>query len=406
MRATIGVPAIKNDEFCNGIYKVLGKAIQAFSQSDEEEIAWTSRLKGDFTEREDALLALLLPALANLQRLDLVVDDGESPCFTEMLDRIGQNARPFATQPALIALTEIFTTNDEDKYGMDCSIIAPYFLLPSLRRLYGHKIGSSDDDHHPALAALKSGASSLTHLELRYCMINSPDIISMVHACKALKTFIYERGYGHLSYSNFSTTAVRKALVPTETSLESLWLDCCPGTTYCNDSDDFAAITSFARFRTLKHLRVGLLILLGAHFNSSGNEEYDLDEENYWDENFIIDQGPCRLVDMLPSTLETLYLTRCNGRISLMLIHLEKLLELKSERTPHLKKITFETAFDLKPYSFSRLDALAEKVGVDLCKIDTSCPVGEWVDRGWGMDEDIFWALGLDGINQGPVQGC
>ena len=322
-----------------------------------------------------------------------------------MLDRIGQNARPFVTQPALIALAEIFTINDEDKYCIDCSIIAPYFLLPFLRGLYGHKIGSSDDVHDPALAALKPGASSLTHLELRYCMINSPDIISMVHACKALKTFIYERGYGHLSYSDFSTMAVRKALVPTETTLESLWLDYCPGRLYWNDVDDFAVITTFARFRTLKHLRVGLLILFGVHINNSGDEEYDLDEKNYWDENFIVDQGPCRLVDMLPSTFETLYLTRCNDRMSLLVIHLETLLELKSERTPYLKKVTFEAAFDLKLYSFSRLDALAEKVGVDLCKIDISSPVGEWVDSGWGMNKDIFWAPGSDGINQRPVYG-
>jgi len=60
----------------------------------------------------------------------------------------------------------------EDKYAMDCSIIAPYFLRPSLCGLYGHKIGSNDDDYHLALAALESGASSLTHLDLQYCMIN------------------------------------------------------------------------------------------------------------------------------------------------------------------------------------------------------------------------------------------
>ncbi len=105
---------------------------------------------------------------------------------------------------------------------------------------------------------------------------------------------------------------------------------------FWDDGDGFAVITSFARFRTLKHLRVGLLILFGVHVNNSGDEEYNLDEEYYWNENCIIDQGPCHLIDMLPSTLETFYLTRCNGRISLLLIHLKKLLKLKSERTPHL----------------------------------------------------------------------
>lgn len=381
---------------CFGVEDVFKEAIKKYSHSKEEEDKWLEDIaRGG---NEDALLGLLLPALFKLQRLDLCMPLGSTPYFTRLFTRVGQKQKPFDATPTLLALNEIMNTASDEKYGTMPDYVALYFGLPAIRGIYGHRVGSGDDDNEPQpdLAALEWGTSSAIRLELKDCKISAPDIIQMLQAPMALETFVYELGWGHLSYCSHRFPAIQTGLDAQKDSLENLWLDYAYDIEWLTDDnmDDLAPM-SFADFQALKHIRIGTVFIFG--------EQGDLDDEEGRDVRN-------RFVNVLPPTIETLRITRCTDHFERVLLAVEGLLEQYEQRFAHLGAIVLEAPWPQKKEYWDRtavLLQLADAKGVKMITMDDKteglsnyrdCP-----ERKWGMEENIEWAEGFDGINTQAV---
>lgn len=375
------------------IEEVFKEAIKKYSHSKEEEDKWLDDVaRGG---NEDALLGLLLPALFKLQRLDLCMPFGDAPYFMRLLTRVGQKQKPFDTAPTLLALNEIMNTASDEKYGIMLDYVPLYLGLPAIRGIYCHRVGSGDDDDtpHSDLAALERGTSSVVRLELKDCKINAPDIIQMLHAPVALENFVYELGWGHLSYCSHSFPAIQTGLDAQKGSLKNLWLDYAHDIEWLTDNsmDDLTPM-SFLDFKALKHIRIGTVFIFG--------EEGELDDEG---EREIRN----RFVNILPPTIETFRITRCADHFERVLLAVEGLLEHKEQRFRHLQTIVLEAPWPHKKEFWEKTVALlklANSKGVGMTTIDDKT-VGEpsfgldWPERKWGMDENIEWAEGYNALN-------
>lgn len=82
--------------------------------------------------------------------------------------------------------------------------------------------GYKDDE---SFTSLETASSTVTHIELRQCQPDPCELEHMICACKNLKTLIYEKGEGHISYEAFKTEEIQKAMQPAKATLENLWLD-------------------------------------------------------------------------------------------------------------------------------------------------------------------------------------
>ena len=80
---------------------VFKSAIKTSSRSVDEKQLWLKH--ASWTDMDDSILALLLPVLINLTRLDLMAKD--SVYVERMIGRARQRKTPFNTQPAFTSLT-------------------------------------------------------------------------------------------------------------------------------------------------------------------------------------------------------------------------------------------------------------------------------------------------------------
>ncbi|KAF2473123.1 uncharacterized protein BDR25DRAFT_341294 [Lindgomyces ingoldianus] len=368
-------------------------AVKVASQSDEEHAKWLE-LMG--TEDEDCLLALLLPRFTNLETLDLEIPI--SPNYIDrMLWRVGRGEQPFDNEPTFARLNSIAWFHIDSKYGG--SLPAGCFTLPSARAIYLHRMGSSDgDDPDKKLSQIEHGTSGCTHLEMHDCRLNDPDIKNIITVPKKLSTFIYEIGWGHLSYCSVNFQPLRDALEAHQSCLEDLWLDYShDGIEWLDDMDGVSSMASFKHFSNLKRLRIAPDFIFGGNLS--------LEEQGEESRQKL-------LLEFLPLNVETLHITHGDQYEEMLYKALEHLLTNKESCLPDLRKLTFETSLaKVEKDRGDRLAAilqLAEKVGLPVTLLNNwgdakYSNYDSRVERKWGMDEDIEWKPCGSYCNERPV---
>ena len=156
------------------------------------------------------------------------------------------------------------------------------------------------------------------------------------------------------------------ALSWTEDRLENLWLDYEGGNATFSHAD-LSPLSTLSSFKVLKNLRMAMYLFLG--IDGDGTTWFGLDG-----------QGPApNLASLMPSSIETLYFSKSEGRIEVLISALEKLLQAKDSCTPQLRRIASEADVIGKDdaFDYSRLGVLVEEAGVEIAKVD-----GKGVERG------------------------
>ncbi|KAL9079596.1 MAG: hypothetical protein Q9157_001533 [Trypethelium eluteriae] len=363
-------------------------AIVASAQSKEEESQWLE----DASEQahEDCILSLLLPTLTNLRSIDIEMP--VQPVYVpRQLERIGRGEHPFDRKPTFSKLTDILIAHDDSKYGLYTSSIGCAFSLPAIQNIYLHRIGSSDgpdpaDEIAASLQNIADGSSTVISIDMHDCRLSSGDFARVMRAPKALTSFCYELGWGHLSYTACRFPEMRAELERHRTTLRHLWLDYVPdGIEWLTDGDagdDTTPMDSFAGFSALRRIKIGMVMMFGE------NPEEDLPE--YAD----------RLVKALPVQIEYVKITRAEDGPDVIVAALEKLILQKGGKFPELRHVEIECSeagVNDRRDQFRRLKQLAEnEKGLTFVVRDTrGALVGEdsdqRVERKWGFDEDIEW---------------
>ncbi|KAF2738063.1 hypothetical protein EJ04DRAFT_574049 [Polyplosphaeria fusca] len=365
-------------------------AIAHDSRCDKDQIRLLNNARN-----ADGLLALLIPRLSNLETLDL--ETPISPgCVQRMLQFAGANEERFAEEPALAHLHSLVWVYDDNKYGGN--IIANPLLLPSMRSLFLHRIGSGDEEVDEELQNIGHGTSACTHIEMKDCRFNDTDIKNYIAAPKRLSTFIYELGWGHLSYCSPSFAAIRDALECQKDSLEDLWLDYgFDGIEwYAEDTNENDAMKSIRHFSQLKRLRIAGNFVFGASESAENEEE----------------QTRCRrLQEFLPPSLEILHFTHGDDQGEMLYKALEHVLEECNIRTPKLREVVLDTSLPRIKDDGLRLASilrLAESANVNFKLVNNWGDqkyqmYDQRVEHKWGMDEDLEWAECTSGCNSIPI---
>ncbi|KAF2000923.1 hypothetical protein P154DRAFT_575626 [Amniculicola lignicola CBS 123094] len=379
------------------IEEELKSAIASASHDDMEQSKWLAA-----ADVEDALLALLLPKLVNLQTLDL--ETPIIPHYIEtMFNRVGLKQKPFDTTPAFTKLKSILWAHDDNKYGGN--VVAAPFMLPSVQSIFMHRTGSEDDEGDDApYIDMPDKTSSVTHLELKDCRLDTRMIEKMLAVPKQLKTFIYEVGWGHLSYCSISWPAIRRGLELQKDSLEELWWDYPhDGINWSDDTDDTSPVQSFRDFEKLRRVRIAPDYVFGLRPDGKSYK---------------------RLLDLLPRPVEFLHIVHGDeygvtletpissekAKMKTLYKSIEHLLAHKETALPALRHLTFDTS--LKKIKedgdkIANLVKLAQSSGVEMVLRnnfgdDKWALYDERVERKWGMDEDIVWGQCGSGCNSVP----
>ncbi|MCJ1252068.1 hypothetical protein MMC30_009306 [Trapelia coarctata] len=248
----------------------------------------------------------------------------------------------------------------------------------------------------PALGILSAQASGVQSEPIAHKRSYAP-----ASAPKALPTFIYEIGESTLSSEGINFAGIAEALELQEHSLENFWLDYQYtrllrsqratdnelGFTAYN-GDDTTPISSLAGFQTLKALRVASAFLLGDS-EDGGDSRKDLTR-------------------IFPSILQILHFSHCELHLDHILGELRKLLLKKPQHVPNLRRILLQGPMDdiwSKWDDFSRLATLAKEQAVTIVAVNDmkAAQWEEFVERGWGMDESIKWAAGVNESNKFPI---
>ncbi len=164
----------------------------------------------------DAIFALLLFNLPNLQKLDLNVGMCKNrPAMIAMLERVGQRVKPFDKIPSDLddeeAIEKFASTStvglskpldvmvkfNTDKYPEDPRHIGAFFNLPFLRSI--HTFMTGDDTNTSSdnpIGKLKPRSCGVEYIELRRTKIHNDNLKCLLDATipGKLKTFYYEIG--------------------------------------------------------------------------------------------------------------------------------------------------------------------------------------------------------------------
>ena len=378
-------------------------AIEAASHSKEEERQWLEDLSSTEFINEDALVALLLPSLQNLKTLDLRVGEGII-YFTRMMQRASRKEKPFDTTPAFENLSDIMYVqhgrvqtsydmeklqdddddDDDDDDGRPC-FITPALLaamplpLPAVSRLFGLKSGFQMEmtNRAPIFFPPAWGLSPrLSHLKLRECRMSSQIVMDVLRVPAALKIFIYEVIPKNTSSTVFNINTHR-AMEHQMSSLEKIWLDCVPWDEELKRFYQFnhaKPMPSFANFKNLRTLRIASPFLFGSIALQQGDGGTDL------------------LAPLLPDSLDTLHITRCDHVFDFVCKELKLLLE-RLTNTTHLSKIIIEDpslgGFSRGP-TITRLADLAKSKNISLSTLKGG-------PEHHADDEHDWKGLGIDG---------
>ncbi|OJJ84489.1 uncharacterized protein ASPGLDRAFT_73976 [Aspergillus glaucus CBS 516.65] len=298
------------------------------SQSDEEHAQWEQDLQYGVS---DAWIALLLPLVSNLRQLRLIY-----PRHNTYLDRTLYRAVN-GECPAFRSLQEVSLSHLEDdaddtKGNYLPSQILPFFQLPLMHTLSADMVLESDSAQEargsPPSNPLTDSPSSISEITLN-ASNGSKGMQSLIASCSSLKSFKYQHSDSHLHAEGYQPSAFYHSLAGKRNTLETLWLDNCgqhlPFTIAgANETHDewFGSLTEFT---ALKDMRIRLPNLLDVR--------YQLDPST-------------PLPDILPHSLESLYIEGCKeNTLSMLLNQVRMVLGRRTSRFPALRRVDIEGFF-------------------------------------------------------------
>ncbi|KAJ5984012.1 hypothetical protein N7481_006111 [Penicillium waksmanii] len=300
--------------------------------SEEERSKWLKDLeKGDDC---DPWLALLILQLKDLRKI-LINWAYDAKYVLDMLRKAAREQ-----EPVFRHLEEVYATWWDDTEGsIPSHRMTSFFSFPSVRKVgcccLGEDYDSDDDEYdsdnydsddsiHLRLEVPLPQSSNITHLDLANSNAGN-GMRDWVQACKVLKSFRL------IHHGTLGRGRLYESLSLHKTTLESVWAEPDEGV-YIEEQDDWMG--SFADFPVLKTICLLVPNLVG------------------FDEN----KRPMRkLLDVLPHSLETLYLI-INREGNGLLDAMEQLVELASaEKFPNLAAIHIEARGIQSPKSHSKL---------------------------------------------------
>jgi hypothetical protein len=383
-------PTTSNANWTGKVEGVLREAVFANSHSGKDFEEWIMRISGD---HPDALLAILLPTMVRLEKLDLMLRS-DYVYFDRILTRAIGKEKPFDKQPLYPVLKDFMHQASWEWYtsprsgrsisryqAIDSRYIILFQCFPQIRSIFGYNISESYEERlrisseYPVVSCL---GSSLTHLELKRSYITNQNLHAILEIPKALQTFIYEiipQGRSNIPHFHIIPDDILFALEPQYDSLENLWIDGTDNIIPAHDEDKYS---SLSKFTCLKSLRVAATVIL----------EY-LEPDECWFPHRQSFSG------LFPETLETLQINFDAEGVLFWKPFVEFVLA-EMYQVPRLSTIVIEcSAKDKASPWWKELQEEAEDQGVDLFSVRS----GEWsgpstflCERGWGMDGSIRWA--------------
>lgn len=294
-------------------------AFNAWNLSTKERKPWLRRFDCTYEDDHEFFIALLLPSLLNLEKLDLDFElETSTPFITRIMRKAAHRRRPFNIQPPFKALTVFIQPRN---IGVDT--IASLQKLPAIQKIsgsiWGRGITAKDND----LAKLESFSSPLTSLHLSDEELSAAALGYILRAPKSLKAFFYK--FSDPDSHKLELTDIRHALRPQEDWLESLGLDLKEPydweKSYDVTSRYWGPMTSWLGFKNLKVLKTVALFLEETE-NGTARD---------------------RLINIFPPNLETLHLTRFEVGFESLPEALEYLLLQKSlQQIPSLRKLILD----------------------------------------------------------------
>ena len=299
----------------------------ALSLSDEEKIKCLGQVSHNHKSYHDLILALLLPALLKVERLELNLKIGYDTYYLEkMIQRVARRERPFDTQPPF-ELLKVFVLSHDFFNARSPGFIASLLALPVIQEISAGFGNMWDDENRDPSefrladeipTELDRGSSSLTSLNLAAYRLSTVNLAHILQAPKGLKRLFYK----FCPPDHINCTDLRHALGPQENSLESLALDC--DIAFHGMHGISKPMTSFISFNTLKLFQTTAVFLETTESGAEGNN----------------------LINIFPPSLETLHLTRFQPHFKSILEALEHLLAQKSpQQIPSLKTLILEEPY-------------------------------------------------------------
>ncbi|KAE8146780.1 hypothetical protein BDV25DRAFT_161747 [Aspergillus avenaceus] len=242
--------------------------------------------------------------------------------------------KPFDAQPAFRHLQEVSLAHQdmtEDTKGSYLpSQILPFFQLPSMRMLIADSViesGSSQDEPQ-AIDIPAIGPSPISEITLNSSN-GSRGMESLISSCSSLKSFKYQHSDSHLLAEGFRPSAFYRSLAGSKNSLQTLWLDNygthLPFTIAGVNETHDEWFGSLADFTALKDIRIRLPNLLDVRYQP---------------------EPSTALVDILPSSVESLYVEGCkeNG-LGMLIGQLKTVLNKRQTRFSRLRRLDIEGFF-------------------------------------------------------------
>ena len=382
--------------------QVMAKAVQAASHSEGDQMSWLAELYRG-SHQSDALLALLLPALVNLEYLDTSFSGDSAYCF-QML-QCNRDQKECVRKRVFGRLTHVRTSmvrvqaelliNSNQLVGFTYEELAFLLNIPSLRSFRGcfhhlkrvklndnpgHFVHGYPDAQLFARRSFDHVSSNLTHFELWNSRAHISQIKGVLKACHALQTFIFECKESSIDGSGniwMSARWLSKELSIVSNSLEKVVLCTVNPKRLITShrSRRMPSMTSLAGFPKLKDISLGAHYLLSANLVRVG-------EYRDWEDAPQI----YFVCDLLPPTVQKFRLTQFCSASRMILAHIIRHIgDCSKERFPELKEI--EVGFyskhpggDLAPWKdledFIQLQKFCSDVDISLTTVEEAAKIG------------------------------
>ncbi|KAL4970901.1 uncharacterized protein BDV14DRAFT_194687 [Aspergillus stella-maris] len=367
---------------------------------DKHKHKWCTELQ-EVAPSLDSLVALILVFLPSLERLES--NWSLDPVFIRhLLPQADMKKVDSSPSPIVLRNLLHLKVTSQSPCG-DSSEILPFFQMPSLTHFFGSNWGpirsngwdngvevQSEGDKGPI-------ASSMKHLELRYCNIDLYSLQTILKYSRSVRTFILHRDWDPRIYVRLSAVSIIEALRPLWKTLENIVLSFEPGL-YIHQEGEIHPL-DFSKFSVLANLYVaaGYLIHDPQDFDT---HEFSKLYNTESDEPII----QFSLHDRLPESLEVLRITGFSTpqQMQLLIDDCCRMLQRRS-RVSRLRELSIEAPFD-DPNSFFDTRALQQEAlrkDVLFRKIDNK----SWLNDGhelltpagcdWGMDGEHRWSTKL-----------
>ncbi|OJJ50791.1 hypothetical protein ASPZODRAFT_126734 [Penicilliopsis zonata CBS 506.65] len=307
------------------------------SHSEEEQEKWENDLK---TGNDEAWMALPLSLLCNLRRVDLVYPK-QSLYLDRTFRRAMEGVKPFHAEKPVLRFLEAVSLkilhHDDDSSNTDssqpvfCSSqLLPFFHFPSMRTISADSVIETPTE--PENPTMPTSRSTISEIDLT-CSNSIRGMASFIARCSNLASFKYQHSDSHLESRAYCPSAFSEALSTSKGSLETLWLDSfgthLPFTMAGLNHTHDEWLGSLEGFTALTELRVRLPNLIDIRYRS---------------------EPTMPLIDVLPGSLERIFIEGCDERSLPMLIsQLETLVRHRKTKMANLNRIEVEGFFHQDP---------------------------------------------------------